>query len=101
MMEPLTLPFRLPATGSEIDECTASRCNGRTSPEQRIRLSNYGNKHVDRFRRHRTVDSASLVISADRHSAPFLAGLQVTSAQCSLLTESWIARRNNTQWIAA
>jgi hypothetical protein len=23
----------------------------------------------------------------------------VTSAQCSLLTESWIARRNNTQWI--
>src|ERR1700690_2882715 len=31
---------------------------------------------------------------------PYLLGLQVTSAQCSLLTESWIARRNNTQWIA-
>jgi hypothetical protein len=26
--------------------------------------------------------------------------LPVTSAQCSLLTESWIARQNNTQWIA-
>jgi len=25
--------------------------------------------------------------------------LWVTSAQCLLLTESWIARRNNTQWI--
>src|ERR1700733_8137492 len=27
------------------------------------------------------------------------AGLSVTSAQCSLLTESWIARRSNTQEI--
>jgi hypothetical protein len=44
------------------------------------------------------MDPASL-ISADRLYA-FIVEAGVTSAERSLLTESWIGRRNSTQWSA-